>query len=80
MGQVKNAAEQNKVVDEIIQLRTEFESMMRIVSTRHTIDTTDEFYKKEQDYFDEWSPVYQGLIHKYYETLVQSPYRSELES
>lgn len=79
MKQASSVEEQMNGMSEIIELRTEFESMMRLVSTRHTIDTTDEFYKQEQDYFDEWRPVYQGLIHNYYEVIIHSSFRKELE-
>ncbi|MDF2674174.1 MAG: oligoendopeptidase [Clostridiales bacterium] len=71
---------QDKIMVEINQLRSEIESMRTIVSIRHTIDTTDEFYEKEQDYFDEVTPIYEGVISKYYNSLVNSKYRIELEA
>lgn len=71
--------EQNGLMAQINELRNEFESMSQIVYIRHTIDTTDEFYKKEQDYFDEQDPIYQGLVTSYYEALVQSTFKAELE-
>jgi M3 family oligoendopeptidase len=70
---------QNSFMEKINALRNEFESLSQIVSIRHTIDTTDKFYEEEQDFFDENTPVYQGLISRYYYSLVNSKFRSELE-
>lgn len=70
---------QDEIMAEINQLRNEFESMMQIVYIRHTIDTNDEFYKGEQDYFDEVDPLYQGFVNSYYEALTKSQFRNELE-
>ncbi|WP_047150695.1 M3 family oligoendopeptidase [Aneurinibacillus tyrosinisolvens] len=71
--------EQDAVMKEINRLRSEFESMGEIAQIRHTIDTTDEKYKEEQDYFDEVRPIYQGIISTYYQALVDSKFRGRLE-
>jgi M3 family oligoendopeptidase len=72
--------EQDSAMEAIVSLRGELESMEAIARIRHSIDTTDEFYKEEQDYLDEIEPLYQGLITKYYQALVDSSYRFELEA
>jgi M3 family oligoendopeptidase len=71
--------EQNKIIQEVNEVRSEFESMHEIAEIRHTVDTNDEKYKREQDYFDETTPDYRGLIHKYYQVLVESKFRDQLE-
>jgi len=80
---IKNASSTEEVVNYIRQfndLRSHVETMITLVSIRHSIDTRDEFYKAEQDYADEISPELQGILFSFYETVVLSPYRSELES
>lgn len=72
--------EQDKIMREINNLRRDFESMANIVYIRHTIDTNDEFYEKEQNSFNEAIPLYQGQVSKYYEILAKSKFRKELES
>ncbi len=72
-------AEQDAAMEKINRLRTEVESVREIAHVRHTIDTTDAFYKDEQAYLDETDPIYQGIISKYYEAIVKSPYRVQLE-
>jgi M3 family oligoendopeptidase len=71
--------EQDKVMEAINNLRSECESQREIAGIRHTIDTNNEFYKEEQDFFDESQPIYQGIISKYYHALVNSKFRAELE-
>ncbi len=71
--------EQDEVMAAINLLRSDYEDMSQIAQIRHTIDTTDEFYKEEQDFYDEAGPIYQGLITKYYQALVDSQFRQQLE-
>ena len=69
---------QNEVIHEVNRLRNEFEAMSKLAGVRHTLDTTDPFYKEEQDYYDQAEPLYQEIIHQYYSALVTSPYQQEL--
>jgi len=71
---------QDKVMTEINQLRNNLETMMVLVSIRHSVDTTDAFYEEENNFMDENTPIYQGMVSKYYEALVVSKFRSELEN
>ncbi len=71
---------QDGVVTEINSLRNVFETMNNIVHIRHTVDTTDEFFEKENDYIDENMPIYEGLVSQYYKSLINSKYRNELEN
>lgn len=83
LEEFKSAAsfeEQNLAMEKVNELRNEFESMMTLVEIRHTVDTNDEFYKAEQDFIDENVPIYQGLISDYYQALVDSKFRNELEA
>ena len=77
--QAPSFALQNEIMTKINELRTEFESMQTLVYIRHSINTTDEFYEKENDYFDEISPLYEGLVHQYYQSLINSENRAALE-
>lgn len=70
---------QDQLISAINRLRNEFETMATLVHIRHSIDTTDEYYDRENDYFDETTPIYEGLINDYYRILVHSPYRPALE-
>ncbi len=71
--------EQDHAMTAINKLRSEFDTLQQIASIRHSIDTNDEFYKSEQDFFDETGPVVQEYITDYYRSLVNSSFRKELE-
>lgn len=74
-----SADEQNVIMKEINAIRNDLGTMFNLVYVRHSIDTNDEFYKEEQDVMDELAPQVDGLVTKYYEALVNSKFRSELE-
>ncbi|HLR36184.1 MAG TPA: M3 family oligoendopeptidase [Tissierellales bacterium] len=75
----KSSEEQNEIIKKIDSLKKEIRSMGSLVHIRHTIDTEDEFYTKEMDFINEANPVFEGLVSKYYEALVNSKFRDELE-
>lgn len=77
--QAATAAEQNGVLEELNRYRADIETMRELVYVRHTVNTKDEFYEKEKEFFDEAEPIYQGLITDYYRKLIESPFRPELE-
>ena len=74
----KNMKGQVAAFDEIIKLRNHIETMQTLVSVRHSIDTNDEFYDKENEYMDEISPILFGFTNDFYKTLVNSKFKDEL--
>jgi len=74
-----NAAEATEKFSQIGKLRSTFMTMYNIAHVRHTINTTDKFYEKEQAYFDVTLPSYQDLVTQFYKALLQTPYRAALE-
>ncbi len=74
----KNMKGQVAAFDEIIKLRNHIETMQTIVSIRHSVDTNDEFYDKENEYMDEISPILFGFTNDFYKTLVNSKFKDEL--
>ena len=77
--EAKNADEQEAAMVAINKLRGALSTQETLVSIRHSVDTNDEFYKAEQDFFDETSPMFQKYSTEFYEALVSSPFRVELE-
>ncbi len=75
-----SAEEQSRLMDAIGELRSEFDSMYNICSIRHTVNTTDKFYEKENEYFDLNTPLYQEMVTKYYKALLKSPFIDDLKS
>lgn len=79
LKQASDASEVDATLEKINLLRGKFESMSQIASIRHTVDTTDSYYEREQAFFDENIPLYQGMVSDFYQVLVQSCFRKELE-
>ncbi|MCX7877248.1 MAG: M3 family oligoendopeptidase [Ignavibacteria bacterium] len=75
----ENVEEQDALIKDINELRMEFQTQNSIARIRYSIDTENKEYEKEQDYFDEVEPDFEMLIHRYYEALVKSKFRDELE-
>ena len=71
--------EQRAALEGVNALRTEFTSMYNICHIRHTMDTRDEFFEKENEFFDRQMPAYEGLVNEFYKKLIASPFRPELE-
>ncbi|SNX73937.1 M3 family oligoendopeptidase [Bacillus oleivorans] len=70
----------NEAMQEINRVRNQFDTLANLVYIRHSINTEDEFYKAEQDFMDESYPEMDGLAVSFYEALVESPFRKELEA
>lgn len=78
----KNASsgeEQFEIHREYYRFIGDVETNMTIACIRHDIDTTDEFYEKENDFYDEVMPLIQNLETEYSRVLYESPYRDVLE-
>lgn len=53
---------------------------MTLAHIRHDIDTTDEFYTAENDYYDEIRPILENYETMYAKVLYESPHRSYMEN
>ncbi len=75
----ENFEAQIKKLDEINFLRSEFSTMYRISNVKYTGNTTNIEFKEEFEHFNEITPYYEKLINKFYNSLVHSKFRNELE-
>ena len=70
---------QNDFFEKINEMREDFSSMNSLCRIRHSINTRDEFYEKENTFFDENSPKYEALNNRFYQLIVNSKFRKSLE-
>ncbi|MGM0608753.1 MAG: M3 family oligoendopeptidase [Candidatus Muiribacteriota bacterium] len=70
---------QNEGMKKINKLASHYSTMSTIASIRNSLNSNDEFYDKEKDFFDKVSPTFQGLNVEYYNSLVNSKFRKDLE-
>lgn len=74
-----SVVEARTAIAAINAIRDAFDSMGNLVYIRHSTDTNSEFYRDEQRFFDEFGPVMQSLTTAFYDALLTSPHRAELE-
>ena len=77
--EAKSAAEVMEQYRKFKKLAKNLYTMASLVNIRHTIDTRDEFYDKENDFIDENGPLIQKLRIDFYREMVNSPHRAEVE-
>ncbi|MBQ2091664.1 MAG: M3 family oligoendopeptidase [Clostridia bacterium] len=78
----KNAAtfeEADAIFAAMDKYQDTLETMMSLCYIRHTINTKDEFYEKEQDWFDENTPVFMEYSQPFTLALIASPFRPQFE-
>ena len=75
----KSGEEQFAIHKEYYKLYGHFITANALVEVRHSIDSTDEFYEKENDFFDEFTPLMRNAQNEYNKALYESPYRPYLE-
>ena len=73
-----SAREQIAAMEAINTVRDRLATAYNLVHIRHSIDARDEFYDKENSYFDEQMPQTEAWRNDYYRALLDSPYRDEL--
>lgn len=52
--------------------------MMALSEVRHTINTEDEFYNEESDFWDENSPLIEEVNNEFYKALLSSPFKDQI--
>lgn len=75
----QTAAEQSRSLSRLNAVREEFWTMYNLCYVRHTANTADVFYEKENDYFDENLPAFEALNNRFSRALLASPFREVLE-
>ena len=71
--------EQDKLFEKINILRQEYSTMYNICHVRHTINTKDKFFEDENNFFDDNNPTVEALTNRFYDLLLNSRFRNELE-
>ncbi len=62
-----------------VTLLKRYQTAAALSYMRYTLNTVDEFYLAEKDYYDEMGPRVQGLLLDYAKAMLASPHRKTLE-
>ncbi|WP_125767538.1 M3 family oligoendopeptidase [Lapidilactobacillus wuchangensis] len=63
----------------ISKLETKIVSQQMLAEIRFSVNTLDDFYHQEEDYWNEYSPKYNEFTTEFYRELVKSPFQAELQ-
>ena len=75
----KNADEILSAREDYLKFYTEYGTANALSYMRYSINTADEFYVAEKDYYDEIGPQVESYMVEYASALLDSPFRKELE-
>ena len=81
MVQMEAAASADEFMElfgKVNELRNHYSTASTLCSIRHSINTKDEFYDKETEYWDEYGPLYQNLESKLFKLVLHSKFQQEL--
>lgn len=67
-------------VNHLNELRATIETAYNLASIRYSVDTNDAFYEKEDDFWNEYQPLFQELDFQFYQRLLNSPLLDELKA
>ena len=75
-----NSAEDIKAArDEFNAISEEAETACALANCRFTLNTRDEFYNAEMDYYDNAMPLFSEIDNEYKKAMLESPFRAEAE-
>jgi M3 family oligoendopeptidase len=80
IGEDKTAREEIKAIKAIFDLNDEMDTLITLVSIRNSLNTQDEFYEKEQDFFNDFIPALQEYEHIFSLKILKSKNRKSLET
>lgn len=79
MKKASNYQEARQAFLQFDEVSKHISSLITISSIRHTIDTRDDYYSKQNDFWDEYGPVIQEMGVEFDRVTLASPYLSQLE-
>ena len=80
MKQAKDAPTFLEAFWRMNKLRRHLYTMIVLVNIRHSINTADEFYDAENNYWDETGPLYSEIVIEAVKAVLEAPFREELNS
>ena len=79
LGYAKSFEQAEKAFLDSEKLNRSVQTMGTLASIRFTLNTADEFYKAEQDYWDETGPLLAELEVKMRAAMLASPFKADFE-
>lgn len=80
--QAKNAKSADDMIlarKSALKMMNDYQTAASLANCRFTLNTADEFYKAEVDYYDKAGPMFSDLFTKYADIMLSSPFRAGME-
>lgn len=78
-SEAENADDMMKARETAVKFMNDYSTASALAYSRYTLNTADEFYKGEMDYYDENGPLFSALLTEYSSIILDSPFRKGLE-
>ncbi len=65
-------------IEGLNKTRVHLQTMKELASIKYSINTRDDFYMAENEYWDEYGPLYQDLDYNLYQTLLKIDYKDQI--
>ncbi len=75
----KSAEDLKAARDEYNKMSEEVDTAASLANCRFTLNTRDEFYNAEMDYYDNAMPLFSEIENEYKKAMLASPYRADAE-
>ena len=75
----KSAEDLKAARDEYNKISEEVDTAASLANCRFTLNTRDEFYNAEMDYYDNAMPLFSEIENEYKKEMLDSPYRADAE-
>ena len=75
----KDSKAAENILQNVLELNEHFSTMGTLCSIRNSINTEDEFYEKEINFFNENSPMFLKVMNEFLEVVLASKFRNDLE-
>ncbi|NLN51537.1 MAG: M3 family oligoendopeptidase, partial [Clostridiaceae bacterium] len=76
--QAESGEKQLELIRQMDTLKNNFLTEYSIAYIRHTVNTKDEFYDREIEFFNENMPVYEELIDRFNQAVLKSDFKPEI--
>lgn len=77
--QAKSYEEVKQCLLEEEELSSHFDTMITVMSIRHTVDTSDKFYEAEDEYFNQAYPEIMPYMQSFSMALLSSPFKKQID-
>ena len=75
----KSAEDLKAARDEYNKISEDVDTAASLANCRFTLNTRDEFYNAEMDYYDNAMPLFSEIENEYKKAMLESPYRADAE-